>query len=126
MKSTVACLLILALVIPAEARERTPLEQAQKITPGSMVIVTLQDKKTLRGRLKQVAQDRFTLEQPASGAWSSREMLFQDVRKIAEVKENSTVERVLDDVFMIPVAVIFYAGYTLYCVVFRRNCDYSP
>jgi hypothetical protein len=124
-----ACLLILALVVPAFARERTPLEQAEKIKPGSMVVVTLQDKTTLRGRLKQVAQDRFTVEQAASGTWSNRELLFQDVRKVAVVKEYSTrekVENLLEEVVLIPAAVIYFTGYGLYCAVFRRNCDDFP
>jgi len=125
MKYALACLLILTLVVPGEARERTPLEQAKKINLGSMVVVTLQDKTTLKGRLKQVAQDRLTLEQPAPRAWSDRELLLQDVRKVAVVKEYSTGGNV-ERVFLIPVAVIFFTFYGLYCGVFRRNCDDFP
>src|SRR5205814_7327328 len=87
MKSTVTCLLILTRVGPGEARERTPLEQVKKIKPGTWVVVTLQDNTTLKGRLGQVAQDRFILEPLVPGSWPSRELLFQDVRKIGSKKK---------------------------------------
>jgi len=120
--------LSLLLITSAEARERTPTEQARKIKPGSMVVVTLQDNTTLKGRLRQVSQDRLTIEQPGQ-VWLSYELLFQDVRKVAVVKEYSTgkkVEKVLEEVVLIPAAVIYFTGYGLYCAVFRRNCDDFP
>lgn len=123
MKYGLACLLILTLVFPAEARERTPLEQARKAKPGTWVVVTLQDNTTFISRLRQVAQDRLTLEQPDSRGWSSRELSLQAVRKIAVVKRSSTVEKVIDEVVMIPAAAIFFPWYMLSCGIFRHNCE---
>ena len=123
MKYALACLLILTLVIPAEGRERTPLEQARKVKPGTWVVVTLQDNTTFISRLRHVAQDRLTLEQPDSRGWSSRELSFQDVRKITAVKGNSTVEKVIDEAVMIPAAAIFFPWYMLSCGVFRHRCE---
>jgi hypothetical protein len=123
MKHALSCLLILTLVIPAEARERTPPEQAKKVKPGTWVVVTLQDNTTFISRLRQVMQDRLTLEQPDSRGWSSRDLSFQDVRKITVVKGNSTVEKVIDEVVMIPAACIFFSWYILSCGVFRHNCE---
>ena len=122
MKHAVACLLILTLVVPTEAREQTPLEQARKVKLGAWVIVTFKDNTTLSGRLKQVAQDHLTIEQPGR-VWSSRELLLQDVRKVAVVKESPIVARILDEALMIPAAAIFFPYYLLSCGVLRHNCE---
>jgi len=123
MKSTVTCLLIVSLVVPASARERTPLDQAKKIALGSRVVVTLKDKQIRAGYLSEIAQDRLTLEPLVPGSWSGRELLFQDVRKIAPVKEKWTVEEVL----LLPVfAVVVVPTVFVYCGILKKNCNPSP
>ena len=123
MKHAVTCLLILALVIPAEARERTPLEQARRIDRGSKVVVKMNDKQILRGRLGEVSQDHFTLEPLVPGSWSNREVLFQDVRKIGSVKEKWTLEEIL----LLPVYVVVVLPAVLVsCGLLKNNCNPSP
>ena len=100
MKHATACLLILTLVIPAEAREQTPLEETKKIPLGSGVVVTLKDKQVFTGRLGELTQDGFTLWPSVAGG-VSRELLFQDVRNIARVKERSAAHKVAVNILLV-------------------------
>jgi hypothetical protein len=105
MKTILACLLILTFVVPASARERTPLEQARKIAPGSKVVVTLKNKVTLNGRLGQVTQDGFTLE-PLIRESPHAEFLFRDVRKISPAKDIWPIK----DILLTPVYLVMALG----------------
>jgi hypothetical protein len=49
MKSTVTCLLVLALVVPAWARQRTPQEQARRMPRGSRIQVELKARQIVQG-----------------------------------------------------------------------------
>jgi hypothetical protein len=110
MKSTVTCLLIVSLVVPASARERTPLEQAKKIALGSRVVVTLKDKQIRAGYLSEIAQDRLTLGVSFQGDWSG-ELLFQDVESVRQYKARWTIKEIL----LIPVFLVWGFGYLLCC-----------
>jgi hypothetical protein len=121
MKSTVTCLLILELVIPAEARERTPLEQAQRIPVGSEVVVTLKDKQVFTGRLGELSENSLTLRPFVQGE-ADRLVLFQDVKKITQRKEPSVVQKVGQGILLaIGVPVLL-----LYCGIFNRSCLDGP
>lgn len=121
-----ACLLILTLVVPGFARERTPLEQVRKITRGSRVVVTLKDKQTLKGRLGELRQDRFMLEPDVSGTLSNRELLFQEVREIRRVREHSIMDYIFEHDFMIPIALAILPFVLLYCGAFHQDCGSFP
>ena len=115
MKST-AWLLVLILIVPAEARERTPMEQAKKIPLGSEVVVSLKDKQVFSGRLGEVGQDGFTLQPFAAG--EDRVVLFQDVKKITERKERSAAHQVRDDILL----VLLLPVILVYCGFFNHEC----
>jgi hypothetical protein len=123
MKPSIACFLILSLVISASAREQTPLQQAQKIAPGSKVVVKLKDKRTLKGRLGEVTQDRFALEPLAPGSSSGVVVFFQDVRKIDRAK---VLPEPVKKVLMVPVAVVLTPPWFVYiaisCTLFNHGC----
>jgi preprotein translocase subunit YajC len=112
MKSTIACLLILTLVIPAEARERTPQEQAKKIAIGSKVVAEMKKGGGFEGRLGTVTETQFTLEPLTSGKGSRREILFQDVSKIRSVETGKKeillkpLEGLFELLALIPIIVI--------------------
>jgi hypothetical protein len=112
-------LLILTLVIPAEARELTPEDRIRKLKLGSSFVVTLKDKQTLKGRLGQVAQGRFTLEPLVPGSPGGRVVLFQDVRKVGSAKALA-----IKDVLLVPVGVVMVIPYLVYCTAAQRNCFY--
>jgi hypothetical protein len=86
MKSTITCLLILALVVPAWARQRTPQEQARKIAFGSRVVIEMKNRHAVEGRLGEITETQFILEPLTSGAGSSKEVLFQDVSNIRSIE----------------------------------------
>jgi len=117
MKYALACLLILTLVVPGEARERTPLEQAKKIAPGSRVVITLKNKQIVAGRLGERTEDAFTL-QPFVAGELDRVVLFQDVHKITRIKERSAASNVMGDILL----VIELPLLLLYCGIFNHNC----
>ena len=81
MKRLLAWLLLLMLITSAEARDRTPEEQAKKIVFGTRVSVELKDHKIVEGRLKQLTETSLILD-PVTGTGPEVEMLFQDVSKI--------------------------------------------
>jgi hypothetical protein len=118
MKPTLACLLILALVIPASARDRTPLEQAQKITPGSRVKVTLKSRETIMAILLDVKQDTVTVRAWRQGDWPDRELPFQAIQKITPSKDHSSAKEAL----LLPVAVVALPLWLVYCGIFNRGC----
>jgi len=117
MKHAVACLLILTLVIPAEARERTPMEQAKKMPVGSEVVVTLKDKQAFAGRLGEMSENSLTLRPFVPGE-EDRLVLFQDVQKITQRKEPSAVQKVGEGILL----VISLPVLLLYCGVFNHDC----
>ena len=75
MKS-IAWLLALILIVPAEARERT-MEQAKKIPLGSEVVVTLKEKQAFTGRLVELNENSFTLRSFVPGE-ADRLVPFQE------------------------------------------------
>ena len=107
----------LLLIASAEARERTPAEQARIIARGSKIVVALKTRQTLEGRLGQVRQDGFTLEPLVPGAWSSRDLLFQDVRKIGSAKQLR-----LNNPLLLPLGAVISIPYLIYCSA-KRNCS---
>jgi hypothetical protein len=109
MKSTIACLLILALVVPAFGRQRTPQDQLRKLSRGSSVTVTLKDKRILTGYLSEIAPDRFLLGASVPGDWSG-EVLLQDVANIRENKPRLSIKEIL----LVPVWVVWWLGYLLW------------
>jgi len=118
MKPAIASLLILTLVIPASGRERTPLEQAQKIAPGSRVRVTLKNKETLVAILLDVKQDTITLRAWRQGDWPDRELPFQAIQKITPSKDHSSAKEAL----LLPAAVIALPLWLVYCGIFNHGC----
>ena len=78
--------LALLLITSAEARERTPLDQAKRIPSGSKVTVVLKDQKVVRGRLGQVTETQFTLEPVKAGGGPRTDISFQDVSKFRSRK----------------------------------------
>ena len=121
MKHAVACLLILTLVIPASARERTLLEQAKKIAPGTMVAVRLKDGQLLTGYLRDVGRDRLMLGVTTSAGWSERDLSFQEIQNIAIVKQPSRVKRYVSDVIDDVLAATFVIWFPLY-LIFCHHC----
>jgi hypothetical protein len=117
MKPRLACLLILALVMPAYARERTPLEQARKIPVGSEVVVTLRDKQAFSGLLGELSENSLTLR-PFVPGQADRLVHFQDVKKITQRKEPSAVQKVGEVILL----VISLPVLLLYCGVFNHDC----
>lgn len=117
MKPTIACLLILTLVIPASAREQTPLQQAQKIAPGSRVVVTLKDKRTVSGSIGDVNENRLVLRASKPGDWSG-ELLFRDVSKVRLVQSKL---RFLEKPLM-PFIVLGFFGYCLGELILGKYC----
>jgi len=121
MKYGLACLLILTLVFPAEARERTPLEQAKKIKLGSRVVVYLKNNQIAEGRLGEPTGDRFTL-QPFVAGDLDRVVLFQDVQKITRIKEHSAAINVANNVIGYILLVIELPLFLLYCAISNHDC----
>ena len=78
----------LLLITSAEARERTPLEQAKRIPRGSKVTVVLKDQNVVRGRLGQVTETQFTLEPVKAGVGTQTDILFRDVWKFRPRKSQ--------------------------------------
>jgi len=117
---------MLALVIPASARERKPEDRIRKLKLGSRVVVTLKDKETLKGRLGKVTQDQFTLKPLAPASWSSREILFQDIRDILPEREHSILDYIFEHDFMIPIALVILPFVLLYCGAFHQDCGSFP
>jgi hypothetical protein len=109
--------LLLLLTTSAEARERTPLEQAIRIPVGSEVTVTLRDKQAYTGRLGELSEDSLTLR-PFVPGQADRLVLFQDVKKIAQRKEPSAVQKVGEGVLL----VISLPILLLYCGIFNHEC----
>jgi hypothetical protein len=115
MKSTITLVLILALVVPASARERTPLEQAKKISRGSAVRVDMKNQHAVAGRLGEVTKTQFTLEPMTTG--SRQEILFQDVLMIRSIELTKT------QILMWPLQVFVYCLFCGLGTVFRRPCN---
>jgi len=84
MKYCIPWLLAAILVVPAEASERTPFEQAREIKSGATVSVTLTNGQTLKGRLGAIATTEFILDPLKPGSGPGQDLLFQDVSKIRE------------------------------------------
>jgi hypothetical protein len=124
MKS-IAWLLALILIVPAEAREQTPQEQARKIPRGSRIQVDLKTHRIVSGRLGQITETQLSLEplNPASG--SENTYLFQDVSKIHSIEPKPVLIRTLEASVMIPFRVIETVGFVVYCVatVWFGSCD---
>ena len=106
--------LALLLVSGLEARDRTVEEQARKIPSGSEVIVILTNKQTLNGRMGAITGDRFQLQSFVAGK-PDREVLFQDVGKLRQVKEPSRMHKIGSEVLFI-VLLPFYL----------LNCAFEP
>jgi hypothetical protein len=114
MKSTLAYLLILLLVVPASARQRTPQEQAKRIAPCSRVVVELKSGRSYFGQLGEVTDTKLTLEpQP-------RELTFQDISRIRSVEpgRKEIVLKPLRALALVPLVVV--CGIS---AVFKKPCD---
>jgi len=119
MKHAVACLLILTLVIPAEARQRTPQEQVTKIPLGSLVLVQMKDGQVVKGRLREATSTQFTLEPTTPQNAPRQTFLFDDVRSIELPKTQRYPSSPLEFLAAIPAMVI--CGVLR---IFKRNaCD---
>jgi len=84
MKYCIVWVLAANLMVPAEASERTPFEQAREIKSGATVSVTLTNGQTLKGRLGAIATTEFILDPLKPGSGPGQDLLFQDVSKIRE------------------------------------------
>jgi hypothetical protein len=121
MKSPIACLLILALVVPASARDQTPLEQARGIAFGSKIQVELKTRQIVRGRLGQMTDTSFTLDPAKVGGGPGIEMLFQDVSEIRSV-ESKKKQKLMTSIQV----VVLGLPLLLFCgpgVIFGKQCD---
>ena len=120
MKPTVAFLLILTLVIPASARERTPLEQARNIAQGSKVQVELKTGQIVRGRLGEVTETQFTLEPLNPDTGPNTELLFQDVWMVrsTEPTMKNVLLKPLRVLALIPLIIL---GFVI--CGFHTTCD---
>ena len=121
MKSAIACLLTLTLVIPVSARERTPLEQAQRIPVGSEVVISLKDKQVLTGRLGELNENSLTLRPFVPGE-TDRLVLFQDVKKITQRKEPSALHNIAVDILLAPLLPVLL----LDCAFFENCLGWGP
>jgi hypothetical protein len=117
MKHAVACLLILTLVIPAGASERTPRDQARTTPIGSRVTVTLKTRKIVRGRLREMTDTSFTLDQVIAGSGPGIEMLFQDVSKIRSPKKKATFLRPMLVPLALPIVLVCGPAW-----IFHKQC----
>ena len=117
MKPTVACLLILTLVIPAGASERTPEDQARTIPIGSRVTVTLKNRKIVWGRLGEMTDTSFILDPVIAGSGPGIEMLFQDVSKIRSSKKKATLLRPMLVPLALPIVLICGPAW-----IFHKQC----
>jgi hypothetical protein len=119
MKPAITCLLILALVIPAEAREPTPLEQARRIAFGSRVKVELRTRRIVQGRLGEMMDTSFTLDPVKVGNGPGIEMLFQDVSKIRSIepKKKATLLRPMLVPLALPIILICGPAW-----IFHKQC----
>ena len=113
--------LALLLITSAEARERTPPEQAKKITRGSRIVVRLKDGEFLRGRLGEVGQDRFTLEPLVAGYGPDRELRFQNIQNIQKIT-SSKLPSSVKQALLLPMVVVAIPLFFLYCAVLNHNC----
>src|SRR5271163_1072555 len=95
-------LVLISLLIPLSARERTLQEQAKKIHHGSKVMVQLKNRNTVFGRLVGVTDSNLTLELAAPSG-SRRDLLFQDVSSIRHIRE---VPKPVEAIATVPVLVI--------------------
>jgi hypothetical protein len=86
----VSCLVILLIVPAAHAQDRSDLwhDFAQKLAPGSFVIVNLKDGKRVEGRVVQVAPDTMTVLPKTRIVVPARMLAFADVDSIDARKEG--------------------------------------
>jgi hypothetical protein len=84
---SMALVLISTVMMPVDARDLTPQEQANKIHRGSEVMVQMKNRNTVVGRLVEVTQTSFSLELRTPGG-SRRNLLFQDVSNIRHIRET--------------------------------------
>ena len=121
MKSIVAFLLILTLVIPASARERTPLEQAKRIAVGSRIQVETKNRRVESGHLLEVTQTGLAIEPYSPGKGSRKEFLFQDILQIRSLEPTTKdiVLKPLHVLALIPVALVCGIGW----IFNRKTCD---
>ena len=115
-----AWLLFLILIVPAEARERTPQEQAKRIAPCSRVVVELKSGRSYFGQLGEVTDTKLVLEpQP-------RELMFQDISRIRSVEPKPVWLRTLEAPVLIPFRVLEATVLIVVCVTtapFGGGCD---
>jgi hypothetical protein len=118
-------LLALILIVPAEARERTPQEQAKKVTPGSRIHVHLKTGRLVGGRLGEITETQFSLEPQNPGGGSATTYLFQDVSEIRSAEPKPVWIRTLEAFVIIPFRVIETIGAVVYCTatVWFGSCD---
>jgi hypothetical protein len=119
MKPTIACLLILTLVIPAEARERTPEDQARTIPIGSRVTVTLKTRKIVRGRLGEMTETSFTLDPMKAGSGPGLEMLFQDISKLRSIEPTKKASLLRPMLVPLALPIVLICGPAW---IFHKEC----
>jgi hypothetical protein len=107
-----AALVLISTLVPAFARERTLQEQAKKIHHGSNVMVQLKNRNTVFGRLIGVTDSNLTLEL-ASPSGLRRDLLFQDVSSIRQIRQ---MPKVVEAVATVPIIVICGIGW-----IFNKN-----
>jgi hypothetical protein len=110
----------LLLITSAQARERTPLEQARRIARGSRVQVELKTRRIVWGRLRQMTDTSFTLDPVKVGGGLGIEMLFQDVSQIRsdEPTIKDVLLRPLQVLPLIPIALGCWLG-----AIFHYPCS---
>jgi hypothetical protein len=96
-------LVLISILMPVFARERTLQEQAKKIHHGSNVMVQMKNRNTVFGRLVGVTDSNLTLEIATTGGLRIRDLLFQDVSSIRQIRDMPKLVRAIATV---PIVVI--------------------
>jgi len=131
-RNFVVWLLLLAMAVPALPAERTPQEQARRISRGSRIQVELKTRQIVKGRLGEVTETQLTLEPQNPGSGPGSSYLLQDVSKVRSVELKDRVwVKALEAPVVIPFRVLEWTGVLVACLVdalvYDQGCfDFGP
>jgi hypothetical protein len=108
VRSVIAWILVVLLAVPALGRERTPEEQARRISPGTEIEVTLGTGELLRGRMGSISSAGFVIEILKRNQGTSRTVALSEVRIIRARQHFARTAVVFFAIIAIVVAVAVF------------------
>lgn len=121
MRETIALFLVLALVLPPQARaaQTSPKEQAVAISRGNAVEVRFLDGSKLRGWIGTVSDTGFDLTTEKRGMQQIR---FEDVKSLRDMRKT-TFGRSLGRGYLIAIIVVVAIGVTFGIICHENLCS---